>query len=109
VTDASKINDIQWVIDIFEKDNPELGPEVRAANSQLTALRASNDAQARQIAALREALAVNKHTDECLRYAADTGHDHCIAECADSRRKALSSVPPSSIRLVTDEGRDEDM
>ena len=31
----------------------------------------------------------HKHTDECLRYAAETGRPFCIAPCADSRRGSV--------------------
>jgi len=47
-----------------------------------------------RIEELEQALRKHKHTDECLAYAAKTakasGIYHCIAECADSHKAALS-------------------
>uniref|UniRef100_A0A6M3LGX0 Uncharacterized protein n=1 Tax=viral metagenome TaxID=1070528 RepID=A0A6M3LGX0_9ZZZZ len=47
-----------------------------------------------RIEELEKALRKHKHTDECLAYAAKTakasGIYHCIAECADSHKAALS-------------------
>jgi len=45
-----------------------------------------------RLAKAREALATHRHTDACLRYAAQTGHPHCIAACADSYREALDAL-----------------
>lgn len=42
---------------------------------------------------LKEALSHHKHTDKCFNYAAktarDSGNFYCIAECADSHKKAI--------------------
>lgn len=41
---------------------------------------------------LEKALRVHKHTDECLRYAAEHKMLYCIAHCANSRREALAEL-----------------
>jgi len=89
-----------WVVEGGGEDayRPILADAIsEAARAELAALRADNAAQARQIAALREAL-VEVHSG----YLADPDEsaDFNWDVWATKAESALSSVPPSSMRLV---------
>lgn len=73
------------------------GQMVSAARAELAALRAENEAQARQIAALREALETIQRQD--VHHSGAYGAFFEFAE--EVARKALAAIPaPSSMRLV---------
>jgi len=92
VTDTGWIEKAIALVDHRSVDNHAVKA---SASAELAALRAENEAQARQIAALREAL------EECVSEIAELASDGEYALSSGPRGKSvLDSVSPSSMRLV---------